>query len=571
MVPFFRLSTRLHRLLIAAGLFVPALLFAGAAWKSRMDILREGETTLVNAVSVLADSVRDQLQIEELALGSVEEHLRGLDWSAIERPDTSDFLVRLKASLDQVSAIWIADRDGTVRAASKVWPPGARISDHALFQVEGHNDLYVSAMFAGVPGQPVALAVIRRHLAPDGKSDGTIHAEMDPRFFAHLFAEVPLPAHDAVLVGANGTVLAAASDLQGEMQQSDATDPLTGHIAAQPLRGEFFGRSVTGDRKQEVYSYEQVPGYPVWISVAVDREAILARWYDSLEVYGSAAAAASVALLIASWVAIRRAKAEQATFTLLHAESERRLDAERRLRETHRLEVVAQLAGGIAHDFNNLLSVVMGSLELIEITMGPPDRIQTLIARAKHAIERGARLTSSLLTFARRQMIQTDTLDVNGLISNFLPVIQQSVGETIRLELRLQPDLRPCRADAAHLEAALLNVAINARDAMQNGGTLTIATRDAQLGRAELADTPEVVPGTFVAVSVTDTGTGMPQEVQAKAFEPYFTTKEVGKGSGLGLSQVLGFVRQLGGNVTIESAVGRGSVVTLFLPRDAGR
>lgn len=281
--------------------------------------------------------------------------------------------------------------------------------------------------------------------------------------------------------------------------------------------------------------------------------------------YGVAAAVGSLALLIASWVAIRRAHAEQAAFSLLHAETERRLHTEHRLREVRRLEAVAQLAGGIAHDFNNLLAVVTGSLDLIGRAANSNDQIQALVTRARRAAERGARLTFSLLSFARRQVMQTETVDVNLLISGFLPVIQQSVGESIRLELRLDPDLRPCRADAAQFEAALLNVAINARDAMQDGGTLTIATRPAELDRDDLADNREAEPGAFVAV--TDTGSGMSQEVMTKAFEPFFTTKEISKGGGLGLSQVLGFVRQLGGHVAIESALGRGSVVTLFLPQ----
>lgn len=234
------------------------------------------------------------------------------------------------------------------------------------------------------------------------------------------------------------------------------------------------------------------------------------------------------------------------------------------------MEAVGQLAGGIAHDFNNLLAVVVGSLDLIKRAAGSSDRIQELVAPAIQAAERGARLTSSLLAFTRRQIMQTDTLNVNRLITELLPVLKQSTGDTIGLELRLHSDLRPCRADAAQLEAALLNVAINARDAMQKGGTLTIATRHVELDRDGLANNIDAIPGTFAAVSLTDTGSGMSHEVAAKAFEPFFTTKEIGKGSGLGLSQVFGFVRQLGGHITIETALGRGTVVILFLPQAGG-
>jgi signal transduction histidine kinase len=164
-------------------------------------------------------------------------------------------------------------------------------------------------------------------------------------------------------------------------------------------------------------------------------------------------------------------------------------------------------------------------------------------------------------------MLQKTALDANLRIIEFLPIIQLGVGNLIRVELRLDPTLPLCRADATQLEGALLNVAINARDAMEGSGTLTIATRCAALDHDQLADNSEAEPGDFIAVSLTDTGHGMSQEVVDRAFEPFFTTKDIGAGTGLGLSQVLGFVRQLSGHVTIESTSGSGTVVTLFLPR----
>jgi two-component system NtrC family sensor kinase len=566
MARFLRSSARVHRLLITTGLLVPVLLFAGAAWKSWTDALHEGDATVLNAVAILGDSLHDQLQTEEFVLAEVADHLRGLDWNDIENSETNAFLTQLQASFVQIAAIWIADREGMVRAASRAWRPDTRIVEQAFFEIGQHGSRYVSAVFTGQSTQPVSLAVIQRRVAPDGEFDGTIHVELSPTYLAHLFAEAMPTAHDVLMMGANGEVLGGPGPQRG-LGHLGAGDSLMRHIAAQPRGGVFSGSSTSEGHKEELYSYEQVPGYSVWVSLAVDRAAILRSWYTSLEIYGAAAVAASFALLTASWIAIRGARAEQTAFLQLQAETERRLHTERRLREAHRLEAVGQLAGGIAHDFNNLLGVITGSLDLIGRAGGANEQLQVLVFRARHAAERGARLTWSLLSFARRQVMQTDTVDVNLLLSGFLPVIQQTLGETIGAELRLCPDLPTCRADSAQLEAALLNVAINARDAMQDGGTLTITTRPAQLDRDDLADNREARPGSFVAVSLIDTGSGMPQEVMAKAFEPFFTTKQTSKGAGLGLSQVLGFVRQLGGHVTIESAVGHGTVVTLFLPQ----
>jgi signal transduction histidine kinase len=562
----FRSSARVHRLLIAVGLLAPLLLFAGAAWKSRADTLLEGQATIQNAIAVLGDSVRDQLQSQELTLTIVADHLRGLSWNDIAKPQTSDFLVNLKSSLPQVSAISVADQAGIVRAASQLRQLGTHIVEQKFFEADRHGDLYVSATFTGQSAQPIALAVIGRWAAPGGGFDGTIHVELDPARLARLFAEAAPIAHDSLLFKVDGEILGESGHEPG-LRHLGADDLLMQHINSQPLGGMFSGNSILGGRNEELCSYEHVPGYPVWVGLGIDQAALLRRWYASLKAYGAAAVAGSLALSIASWVAIRRARAEQEAFTLLHAETERRLHAERRAREAQRLEAVGKLAGGIAHDFNNLLTVLVGSLEVIGRSDGLSQRIQGLIAVASDAAERGRRLTSSLLAFARRQIMQTDTLNLNRLISDFLPVVKQAVGDTIQLELRLYPGLEVCRADAAQLEAALLNVVINARDAMKDRGTLTIATSNAELGPEALNDNSEAVPGAFVAVSVTDTGSGMSREVVDKAVEPFFTTKEIGQGSGLGLSQVLGFVRQLGGHLTIESRPARGSVVTLFLPQ----
>jgi two-component system NtrC family sensor kinase len=553
-------------LLIAVGLLVPGLLFVGAAWKSRADILREGEATTLSVVAVLGDTLRDQLQTEQLALATVADHLRGLSWDDIARPETSDFLVELKASLDQLGTIFIAHRDGTIRAASEARMLGSRIAAQEFFKIDRNGDVYVGAAFTGQSTQPISLDVVRRRTAPDGRFDGTIHAELDPGYLVHLFTQATPIAHDVMLIGPDGEILDGPSRQRG-LRQLRSDNLLMRHITAQPLGGSFSGPSILGGQNEELYSYKSVPGYPVWVGLAVDRAALLRRWYGSLQGYGAAAAAGALTLIIASSVVIRRARAEQGALAQLHAETERRLHTEQRLHQAHRLETVGRLAAGVAHDFNNLLTVVVGSLELIGRAAGLNERIQALVSQATRAAERGARLTSSLLAFTRQQIVQTDTLNVNLLISELLPELKQSMGDTIGLELRLQPDLRPCRADAAQFEAALLNVAINARDAMQERGTLTITTRHEELDHAGLADNPDAEPGAFIAVSLTDTGSGMSREVLAKAFEPFFTTKEVGKGSGLGLSQVLGFVRQVGGHVIIESAQGRGSVVTLFLPQ----
>jgi len=252
----------------------------------------------------------------------------------------------------------------------------------------------------------------------------------------------------------------------------------------------------------------------------------------------------------------------------LEAEIYRREEAEAGLRQAQRLEAVGQLTGGVAHDFNNLLTAILGTVQLLDRHLGAAadQRTRKLLDMARDAVRRGASLNQSLLAFARRQSLKPADLDANALLEGFAPLVQRAVGEAVTLELYLAAHLPWCRVDASQLEAAILNLAINARDAMPRGGSLRLETRAAWLDAGLLAGNADARPGGFVAIALRDTGTGMLAEVRDRAFEPFFSTKPVGHGTGLGLSQVFGFVRQLGGHVTIESSVGLGTSITLFLP-----
>jgi PAS domain S-box-containing protein len=243
---------------------------------------------------------------------------------------------------------------------------------------------------------------------------------------------------------------------------------------------------------------------------------------------------------------------------------------EAQLAQAQKMEAVGQLTGGIAHDFNNLLQAVSGNLELalVSLTRGDTGRARRLLGNAHRAIGRGARLTSQLLAFSRRQVLRAGRVEVRSLIDDMGDLLSRAAGETVSVHTQAEPGLWACRADPAQLEAAVLNLAINAGDAMPGGGTLNIELANAPLD-PDAAAVLDVAPGDYVRLDVRDAGTGMDPVVLARACEPFFTTKEVGKGSGLGLAQVHGFVRQSGGAMRIVSQPGAGTTVTLFFPRDA--
>lgn len=240
--------------------------------------------------------------------------------------------------------------------------------------------------------------------------------------------------------------------------------------------------------------------------------------------------------------------------------------ADQELRQAQRLEAVGQLTAGMAHDFNNLLTAVLGSLEMLTRRLSDREpAITTLIAGATKAAQRGASLTSQLLAFSRQQRITAEPIDLQGVIEKTKPLLQATIGAAIEIDVVAAPDLWIALGDPTQLELAIVNLAINARDAMPGDGTITI--RAANASCASPVKPGEPAPGDYVSLSVADTGSGMPADVQERAFEPFFTTKGPGKGSGLGLSQVLGMAKQLHGGVSISSVCGVGTSVTIFLPR----
>jgi PAS domain S-box-containing protein len=261
-----------------------------------------------------------------------------------------------------------------------------------------------------------------------------------------------------------------------------------------------------------------------------------------------------------------------ASLSNLLATSLQRAETEEALQHAQRLESVGQLTGGIAHDFNNLLTIIQGNLQVLEElpALAPDSHAQQLVGAAARAARRGAELTSKLLAFSRRQVLQPVPVDVGALLNSLADMLRRTLDQRVHIEVDVAPSCPPVLADPGQLESAMLNIAINARDAMPDGGTLRFraepCTALSDQVRSELDD-PGVPEGGFVAISIADTGSGMSSEVKERAFEPFFTTKEVGRGTGLGLSTVYGFVKQSRGAIVIDSSPGLGTTLTFYIPR----
>jgi signal transduction histidine kinase len=571
------LTLRLHKLMIAASLIVPAGLFSAAALYNRAEVLREGKDAIIRTTAVMDEHARKVFETGDLVLGRVGDRIHDLTWDEIAAPETSAFLAQLKAPLEQVVSIWVTDAQGMVRAGSQNWDPTVTIASRDFFQVQRERDAgtYISAPFRGKATLIASFAVSRRRSTPDGRFDGTVHIALSPDYFAHYYAATILgPGQTAILLRADGAVIARTSGHDIDVPLP-TRDRFKRRIEQKP-QGDFFFSNAGDGGRGRAYAYREVGSYPLYVVFRVDKAALLSRWHDNLAAFGAVAGAASLMLLLMSWMALRGVKSTgmamarlTATMDELRRETAQREAAEQRVRQAQKMEAVGQLTGGIAHDFNNLLTAILGSMLLLRKRLTPSDeRTLRLVDNAVQGAQRGASLTQRLLAFSRSQALNPGVVDVLELVRGMSDLLRSSLGSVVQVETRFPLALAPAYVDANQLELALLNLAVNARDAMPGGGRLTISGHEEQVGAGQGSDLP---PGPYVVLSVTDNGEGMDEATLARCMEPFFTTKGVGKGTGLGLSMAYGLAAQSGGRLVLHSRKGEGTTAELWLPRAEAR
>lgn len=306
---------------------------------------------------------------------------------------------------------------------------------------------------------------------------------------------------------------------------------------------------------------------PEAFQAALDGVVAAGEWQGQLLLPADEIAGTAETIVVCRWTLLFDERGAPDAILAIHSDITEQVILERQLQQSQRLESLGQLTGGIAHDFNNLLTVVLGSAETLIDALNDDERLRSSAEITRAAALRGAELTKRLLAFARRQPLAPGQHDVNRITEDMEPLLRRTIGESIRIALVLADDLAPATVDDAQLESCILNLAINARDAMPEGGLLSIETANVRLDEDYASRNSEVVPGRYVMLAISDTGTGMPPEVAERVFEPFFTTKAPGRGSGLGLSMVHGFVKQSGGHVKVYSELGEGTTIKIYLPR----
>jgi signal transduction histidine kinase len=382
--------------------------------------------------------------------------------------------------------------------------------------------------------------------------------------------------HTILEATSGGSAIAMCRQALPDLVLLDVVLPdINGLEVCRRIKAEFPGIPVLQTSAAITTAHDRavslVGGADAFLVEPIEPEELVATANALLRMHAAEQALRRLNENLESVVAARTSELSDA-YRKLETEAAERRKTEQVLWHTQKLDAVGQLTGGIAHDFNNLLAVIVASLEMIHASVEssedfPRARVLRLLRTAESATDRGTKLTRQLLAFARRGTLQPEVVMVDAAVQACEPFLRRALGETISFTLSFEPDLWPCRIDPVQFEAAILNLVVNARDAMAAGGSLNITAGNVTVDHTVLQRSGELLAGDYVCVRITDTGTGMDPEVANRAFEPFFTTKEVGRGTGLGLSQVYGFVKQSEGHVAVETEPGHGTTFLLYLPR----
>ncbi|PWC86943.1 hypothetical protein TSH100_11175 [Azospirillum sp. TSH100] len=591
-----RASRPLRVLLLIGGLSVGVLLAATIHYIDSMrDRELEGAERELSTLNLsLAEQTASATQSVDLVLTTIIEQLKS---DGIDTPeeyvrrlggrDTHQMLRARITGLPQLDAVTMIAADGHLINFSRYYPiPAVNVSDRDYFAyLRDHDttDPYISEPVQNRGNGSWTVYLARRVSGRDGRFVGLVLGAIELSYFERIYKALQPDGDGSIsLWRRDGILLARHPALP------DIGRPLGGRQFLKVLEhtraGVYLSAGGLSDGARLVAT-QALADYPLVVNVTRKLDAVLKEWRIQAWTIGAASTIGIAALLLSLWALARQFSAYEAATRAMDAARravEGREQAEQALRQSQKMEAIGQLTGGVAHDFNNLLQAIGINLHVID-SRTDDERISGPARLALQAVERGATLTQHLLAFSRRQQLRPVPVDVAALVERTSRLLGRTLGQSVRIEAEVAPGLWPAMIDPTQLEMAVLNLALNARDAMPGGGTLWILASNRTVGNQMARNQMEgnqaagtgrlpvqvegLDAGDYVVLRVRDTGTGMPADVAARAFEPFFTTKEVGRGTGLGLSMVHGLATQSGGAVELDSRPGLGTTVTLYLPR----
>ncbi len=555
-------SLRLLRAILLASVILPAALFSYAAWLAYRSNEDSAERQIDKTRDIVTEHALKIFESVERSIAETAEIIRGMsdDQIRAEQSVLHDRLKRLSDGSEQIKSMWIFDKDGQALVNSILYPsPPGSFADRDYFKGPMEHDVGVFVGRTLQPRPPFGgapfFSVSMRRPAPDGSFVGVINASVLPDYFEGFYAKVGRDSGSyAALVREDGAILARYPAIDSN-DLTVKTDGLIGRaMTAGSVEGTVTVVSALDGIERRV-AYRKLPKLPVYVYAGLETRAIRNMWLSQLGAYllvGLPATAALIAIVVLALARTRR----------LYEEAGRRAVAEKALKQAQRLESLGRLTGGVAHDFNNLLMVVGGSVQKLRRRHTDLQDRRTF-DMIDSAVAKGAGLTRQLLSFSRRHNVAAKLVDLGDAVSKFADVLRQSVRSDTTIVIEPPPEPVVVQIDPNEFEIALLNLALNARDAMPEGGRITVSIRTETLKNFG----PRRLTGEYAILGFADTGVGIPMEIRDRIFEPFFTTKPVDRGTGLGLSQIYGFVQQSNGAITLESEIGRGTRFDLFFPR----
>jgi two-component system, NtrC family, sensor kinase len=568
------LTIRLMRLAMAAALLVPCLLFAFATWNSYRSLKELTDERLTRSLDVQQEEARKTFQLVDLAFDNVGDLVAGMSTADIRQNNGRLYpsLKKLVGEIPVIQSIWIYDKEGRALVSSWLEPPPSQdFSDRDFIRAHVNADVgtyYGQVYQSRFNAQP--FFTVSRRLERNGEFVGILEVSVLPSNFFRFFSTLAYTEGlQYALIRNDGLILARYP--VAPPNATERLDERTGFrktIARSPLGGIYTATSPI-DHAERRFAIRRLDSTPLYLTAGIATSAIRDELVWEMAPHLIYGIPVTLTLFLTLFTVLRRTER-------LYAEIDRRSTAEEALRQSQKLDAIGHLTGGVAHDFNNLLTIIIGNLEtaqrhLDSWTDGAQLKLARRLENAMHGAQRAATLTRRLLAFSRQQPLNPAALDVNRVLNGLSDFLRRTLGEDVALEIVGSAGVWAVEADPAELEAAILNLAVNARDAMPEGGKLTIEASNSYLDDAYCKQNAEIGPGQYVQIAVTDTGSGMTKETIDRAFEPFFTTKESGQGTGLGLSQVYGFVKQSGGHIKIYSELGEGTTIRIYLPRFLGK
>ncbi|HKF13422.1 MAG TPA: ATP-binding protein [Xanthobacteraceae bacterium] len=559
-----RSAVRLLQLMLVASIVLPLMLFFFAGWVNYRNERSIADERIERSLDILHEHTLKVFQTVERSIAEVNEIVRGMPDEEIreQQPRLHERIKRIVEDLPQLRAIFLIDRDARPLLSSQFVqvPSDFGSRERSFFSVHMAGDVgtYVSEVVEPrlqAFGTPF-FVLSRRRPSVNGTFNGVVAIAVVPQYFEEFYALIGRsPGSFYALIRADGRFLARFPEQPQRMRTLGPGSGLETAIAQGWERAMYTIRSQVDGTERRI-GYRKLEGFPIYVIAGLETSAVRAEWAATMASHLIFGLPATLFILLIIAIALRRTRR-------LYEEADRREAAEGALRQAQRLEAIGHLTGGVAHDFNNLLMIVSGSAERLRRDL-TSEKHRRLIDMIMNATSRGESLTRQLLAFSRRQTLTPQVIDLSKRLPELKDMLNRSLRDDIRTEVMVPDASCAVKVDPSEFEIAMLNLAVNARDAMPKGGALGITIEPVTL-KGEAME--EGLIGGFIAIRVADTGCGIAADILPHVFEPYFTTKEVGKGTGLGLSQVYGFAKQSGGTATITSTVGRGTMITLYLPR----